>query len=875
MQDDYQKMQAELQALTLEVERLREVERERQRSQEQLQLLLELMTDLDLDLEGILARILKRLPDMLPHADFGIVYMHDPNTDLLVPQACIGADETVLRRIRLRPGESISGRVFQTGQSRLSTAEQILENAVAMIQPKNKALLLQGTAYAPKSICNICVPLRVGDEIIGTLTVSSSKAVYTVNDLALVEGIAGQVSRAVANAQAFKAQAESETKYRALVDNLPVAIVETTPAGQILFYNDAGLAINGYTREELSALDAGSLYVNPEDRRRLIEALRDQGHYAYEFQTRRKDGRVIWIRGTTRALKNEAGKIVSYLGFHEDITAEHRQRDQDLAVQRIRDLVGQMEGEADIQSVLVAVRQALQVRGIPFLACGINVIDDATDPPTVHANAMLEDGEWFQTDEYSDANIVLHFWRSGQVQYRRDLQQEDPFAEQAILAQAMGRPIRSVVDVPFTYGTLALNSEAPDAFAADDLAFLQVIQAVLDESFRRLHDLRALTRKEEELRRSQKMEAIGHLAGGIAHDFNNMMTLVLGHSAFLIESLATHDERREDALAIHEAADRCAKMVQQLLAFSSRQVSTPTLMDINAVIAESSKLLHRLIGEQIDLELDLNPGAGVVYIDRSQLEQVVLNLVINARDAMQNAGIIRVSTTDIEVDADKLPETPYHPDLIAGHYTHIEIADTGMGIPPEIIDQIFDPFFTTKGPGKGTGLGLSTVYGIIRQNGGQIQVESTTGQGTVFHIYLPHAAEGSTQPLDGESPTVQPGQETVLVVEDERALRRIARRQLERNGYSVLEAPDANAALAILAEQPDIHLLLTDVVLADGPDGIELAKQARVARPDVPVLFMSGYSSDHYNELEPGQILPKPFTEATLTIMVRAKIDAK
>ena len=877
MSTDYQKMQAELAALTREVDRLKEIEREHQRSQGQLQLLLDLIGDLDLDIEGILSRILERLPDILHHADFGIVYIYDPDTDRLVPQACLGADEAVLRRIRLQPGESISGQIFQSGQSRLSTAEQLLGSAVVTMRPENKALLLQGTANVPRPVSNICVPLRVGDETLGTLTVSSSQALYTTDDLALIEGLAGLVSRAVSNARAFRARAESEAKYRALVDNLPVAIIESSPTGQILFHNNTGLAISGYTHEELNALDAEALYVNPEDRQRTVDALQNQGHHAYEFQTRTKDGRIIWIRGATRAIVDDEGQIISYLGYHEDITEQHRQHDQDQAIQRIRELVGQMEGEADIQPVLVAMRQALQARDIPFLACGINIVDDSTDPPTVRFNAMLEDGVSFETGQDSDPNIVLQFWRSGQVQYRRDFEKEDPFGEREILAHSMGRPIRSVVDVPFAYGTLALNSEIPEAFGEEDLAFLQVIQVVLDESFRRLHDLRALTHKEQELQRSQKMEAIGHLAGGIAHDFNNMMTLVLGHASFLMEGLATHDERREDAMAIHEAADRCAKMVQQLLAFSSRQVSTPVLMDINAVITESSKLLHRLIGEHIDLELDLGFEVGVVYIDRSQLEQVVFNLVINARDAMSTTGTIRISTANVEID-DRVRGADHAPpaDLPTGGYSRIQIADTGTGIPAEIMEQIFDPFFTTKDPGKGTGLGLSTVYGIIRQNGGQIQVESTTDKGTVFHIYLPHAAKDASQVPDSEPLQAQAGRETVLIVEDERALRRIARRQLERNGYSVLEAANAETALETLAaNNPNIHLLLTDVVLAGDLDGIALANQVQASYPDVAILFMSGYSSEHYNELEPGQILPKPFTEATLTIMVRTKIDAK
>ncbi|MDP6953938.1 MAG: ATP-binding protein, partial [Alphaproteobacteria bacterium] len=468
----------------------------------------------------------------------------------------------------------------------------------------------------------------------------------------------------------------------------------------------------------------------------------------------------------------------------------------------------------------------------------------------------------FHTEGRRASDIVLEFWRSGQVQYRRDLWQDDPHDERETIEEIMGRPIRSIVDIPFAYGTLALNSETPNAFGEGDLAFLMTIQGVLDESFRRLRDLQALNRKEEELRRAQKMEAIGHLAGGIAHDFNNMLTLVTGHASFLLEGLAIHDERRDEALAIHEAADRCAKMVQQLLAFSARQIAAPAPTDINAVIGESSKLLQRLIGENIKFDLDLDPAAGAIYIDRGQLEQIVLNLVINGRDAIGDNGAIRIAAAN-GAPADASP---------AAGYTVIAVTDTGKGMAPEVVEQIFDPFFTTKEPGQGTGLGLSTVYGIVRQNEGHIAVESTPGKGTTFRIYLPHS-DAAAVAADDEPTRPQPGRETVLIVEDERALLRMARRQLERNGYTVLNAPDASGAFALLDDHPVIDLLLTDVVLARGPNGPELARQFRQRRPGVPVLFMSGYTTEHHEELEPGRFLPKPFTESMLTAMVRTAID--
>jgi PAS domain S-box-containing protein len=381
---------------------------------------------------------------------------------------------------------------------------------------------------------------------------------------------------------------------------------------------------------------------------------------------------------------------------------------------------------------------------------------------------------------------------------------------------------------------------------------------------------------EAQLRMAQKMEAVGQLAGGIAHDFNNLLGVIIGWSEVFEERLGQNDPLRPKAEQIKKAGQRAAALTRQLLAFSRKQVLEPTVLDLNVAVADTLKMLQRLIGEDIELTMIRGPDLGRVKADQGQIEQVIMNLAINARDAMPRGGKLSITIANAEMDDISVRQ---HPGAVPGSYVMLAVSDTGCGMDHETQARIFEPFFTTKELGSGTGLGLSTVYGIMKQSGGYISVYSELGRGTTFKSYLPRIEQSVSQGTPGRNikDSVK-GWETVLLVEDAQPLRELARELLEINGYAVLEA--ANGADAIqVAEKygKPIHLLLTDVVMP-GMDGSKLAERMGHSHPGIKVLYMTGYTDDaivHHGVLDSGiALLQKPFTRESLTRKVREVLGA-
>ena len=371
-----------------------------------------------------------------------------------------------------------------------------------------------------------------------------------------------------------------------------------------------------------------------------------------------------------------------------------------------------------------------------------------------------------------------------------------------------------------------------------------------------------LRESEEQLRQAQKMEAVGRLAGGVAHDFNNLLMVMRGYGELLLNRLDANDPLRRNAEEIQEAAKRATALTQQLLAFSRKQVLQPKVLELNAVVTEVEKMLRRLIGEDIELAATLDLALGRVKADPGQIEQIILNLAVNARDAMPQGGRLTLRTANVTLDQAYARQ---HRGARPGPHVLLAVSDTGVGMDAETQSHIFEPFFTTKDAGKGTGLGLSTVYGIVKQSGGTIWVESAPGRGTTFEIYLPlvekAAASGELHPA---LPAPPPGgTETILVVEDEMSVRRLAAEFLGSNGYTVLEAQDGGEALQVCEEhRGPIHLLITDVVMP-GMSGWELAVRLAGRRPEMKVIYMSGYTDDaivQHGVLEEGIIFPNSFS---------------
>ena len=391
-----------------------------------------------------------------------------------------------------------------------------------------------------------------------------------------------------------------------------------------------------------------------------------------------------------------------------------------------------------------------------------------------------------------------------------------------------------------------------------------------------LEDIGELRRVEEQLQQSQKMEAVGSLAAGVAHDFNNLLTGIMGHAELLSRRLEEGSSEKRYAREIIEIVEQAASLTKQLLTFSRKHAFEPKRVELNEVVQGMSSMLRRLIGEDIEFETQLGEGIGPILVDRSQIDQVLINLVVNARDAMPNGGKLSIQTKSSYSGAlgDRSPEV----EDWSGRFVVLTVVDSGCGMDEELRRKIFDPFFTTKEPGRGTGLGLAMAYGIVERAGGKITVESAVGQGTTFNLYFPELLtdreeQGESTQEPEQSGEVRGNEETILIVEDEKSVREVILRTLESSGYRVLAARNADEALALAqASLTKIDLLLTDVIMP-GRDGVSLSEELRADLPDLKVIFMSGYSEEATLErglkIEESLFLPKPFTLETLATRIR------
>jgi signal transduction histidine kinase len=391
------------------------------------------------------------------------------------------------------------------------------------------------------------------------------------------------------------------------------------------------------------------------------------------------------------------------------------------------------------------------------------------------------------------------------------------------------------------------------------------------------HEIAHRQRIEEALRQSQKMEAIGQLTGGIAHDFNNLLQVIVGNLEVLSLKLGKDSDERRFIAAARRGAARGAALTQRLLAFARRQPLDPKPIDVNRLVVDMSELLHSTLGESIDVEAVLANGLWPVMADANQLESALLNLCVNARDAMPDGGRLTIETANAALDEAYAGEH----DVIPGAYVRVAVGDAGMGMTKDVAEHAFEPFFTTKDVGKGSGLGLSQVYGFIKQSGGHVRIDSTPGNGTVVNLYLPRLVAAPAEmkaPPPAPAPRRDARGSTVLAVEDDDDVRAYTAATLRDCGYNVVEAASAKEALTILASRDDVDLLFTDVGLAGGMNGRQLADEATRRNPRLPVLFTSGYARDaivHDGRLDPGvELLAKPFTHAALDAKIREVLHA-
>ncbi len=678
----------------------------------------------------------------------------------------------------------------------------------------------------------VAFPVVAGGEVYGVIEFFSRRVIQpdsAVTDMMTIIGI--HIGGFLERGRAKEALRANEERFAAFMDNSPAVAFIKDAAGRFT-YTNGPLHRRFDTRpgDWLGKTDA-DLWT-PELARTLREhdlaVLGGAGAAEYEEAVPTPEGERHWLvykfpfRGGDGA--------TSLGGMALDITDRKR-------------------ADADVR---------LRDRAIESFVQGVCITDASRpDNPIVYANGGFRRMTGYAADEVGGRNC-------------RFLQgpKTDPEAVERVRAAVRGGTACVVEllnyrkDGTTFWNALSVSPVHDDAGALTHFVAVQT-------------DITPLKRLEQQFRQAQKMDAFGQLAGGVAHDFNNLLTVILGYSDMLLEGLRPGHPDREVVGEIHKAGERAASLTRQLLAFSRQQLLEPKVLNLNAVVADAETMLRRLLGEDVRFATATAPALRPVKVDAGQMEQVILNLCVNARDAMPRGGQLTVETANADLD-DEFSRS--RPEVKPGRYVLLAVSDTGCGMPPDVQARVFEPFFTTKGPGKGTGLGLATVYGIVKQSGGFVYVYSEMGRGTTFRVYLP--AVEQAVPAGGSGPVAWPparGSETVLVVEDEDAVRDIVRLALRSQGYTVLEASrGAEAVRVAAAHAGPIHLLVTDVVMPE-MGGRELSERLARTRPGLKVMYLSGYTDDavvRHGVLESqSHFLQKPFTPGKLAAKIRQVLD--
>jgi two-component system cell cycle sensor histidine kinase/response regulator CckA len=606
----------------------------------------------------------------------------------------------------------------------------------------------------------------------------------------------------------------AEQRYRLLFERSMAGVMRTALDGPILDCNHTCARIFGYTScDELKASPMSDRYFDPEDRNSFMATLKEEKSLTnYEHCLRRKDGSPVWLLGSANLVEGKNGEPAVNEETLIDITERKKAEE--------------------------TFRKAFDANPEPI------AIGTITEGRYIDVNESFLRVTGYRREEViGHTSAELKFW-------------ERP--EDRAKLVGMLRKQGSVRNTEIMYCTKSgEHRTALDSSEVIEVAGQKCMMSIL-------RDTTEQKLLEKQLRQAQKMEAIGQLSGGIAHDFNNLLSVIIGYSEVIEESLSQNGPLKKKCEQIKMAGHSAASLTRQLLAFSRQQVLEPKVLDLNSVVLNVEKMLRRLIGEHIELKTALDPALDHIKADQGQIEQVIINLVLNARDAMPQGGKLTIESANVDVDEDYARR---HPPQLPGSYVHLAVSDTGIGMDADTQARIFEPFFTTKEIGKGTGLGLSTVYGVVRQSGGHIWVDSELGHGTTFKIYLPQTGQGvrAEKPHTGLV-TSQRNAETILLVEDAEAVRELTRSLLADSGYTVLEAEHPERAIEIAQTyKGHIDLLLTDMVMP-GMNGKALAEKLAPIRPEMKVVYTSGYTGfSHSALIDPELVfLPKPFTKESL-----------
>ncbi|HTY85989.1 MAG TPA: PAS domain S-box protein [Candidatus Acidoferrum sp.] len=709
-------------------------------------------------------------------------------------------------------------------------------NALVQRVIKKGAELVSSFEAKHFSAITMLAPIRKGELVIGLLFVQShTPGAYTARDLEVLQTLADQCGGALERVRAEQELRESQRRFRDLFENSPDAIFVETLDSTVLDVNFAACLLHGLTREQLIGKNALNDLVPP--------ARREE--FRQDFQ-KLAGGKVSWVEGEsltadggTTPVELRAGRV-EYSG-------------QPALLLHVRDISERRAAEAAVQSSEMLFRSVWEnsVDGMR-LTDGNGVI--------IAVNKAYCDLVGLAAEELEGKPFTVVYAASENLEAMLERQRSH------FRARAANRKIQRQYTL---HNGQVMALEITDSFVE-----LHGQPLLLFSLFR---DVTTQRRLEEQLRQSQKMEAIGQLAGGVAHDFNNILTVIHGHASLLVASELGESATRS-AQQITQAAERAAALTRQLLTFSRRQLIQPRKLDMNKIVNNMTDLLGRLLGEDVMLQLNYSLAPAMVEADVGMMEQVLLNLAVNARDAMPKGGQLAVRIAIVDINEAHIQR---HPEARVGRFVCVSNSDTGCGIPPENLQRIFEPFFTTKEVGKGTGLGLATVYGIVKQHQGWVEVESTVGQGTTFRIFIPYVGSAQTET---ERPTTQiavrGGDETILLVEDEKPVRELVSRVLQKYGYQVLQAGTGAEAVQIWNQhKSQIALLFTDLVMPDNMNGRELAEKLRAESPGLRVIFTSGYSADIVGKdfkLEPElNFLQKPYQPQTLALTVRRCLDEK
>jgi PAS domain S-box-containing protein len=624
---------------------------------------------------------------------------------------------------------------------------------------------------------------------------------------------------------------DSEAKFRALLEAAPDAIVGVNTDGRIVLVNSQTEALFGYPRDQLLGQPVEMLV--PEAARAVHPHHRD-GYFTHpitrpmgagmELAGRRRDGSEFPAEISLSAIDTEDGPLVS-----------------------------------------AAVRDVTERKQAAIIASSNDaIISKALDGTITSWNPAAERLYGYPAGQILGRNVDALFPAERREHERRVL---------ALAASGVAIAEYETTRVRFDGSLVEVSATAsPITDGSGTVVGISTIGRDITERKRAARERDEL---EARLHQAQRLESLGQLAGGVAHDFNNLLAVILNYASFVAEELGDNEAARADVEAIRAAAERAARLTHQLLIFARRETVQPEVLELNAVVSDIHALLSRTLGEHVQLRVSPGRTLPSVRIDRGQLEQVVVNLAVNARDAMPDGGSLLIETTEIAIDDDY---ARLHPPLTAGDFVQLSVSDTGTGMTQDVAARAFEPFFSTKPKGEGSGLGLATVYGIVGEAGGGVSIYSEPGLGTTVRVYLPALRRAAPAAARTERPKPSSGEgRTVFVVEDEPAMRDVTVRILRRNGYAVVVSATAREAIAAMADHESGDLLLTDVVMP-GMSGPELAATVHEMRPELPVLFMSGYSQGvlgPQNALDENvRLIQKPFTEEALLEQVDAAISA-